>query len=76
MIVCLMCAWVTSDATQAQTAGQLRRDRLRGTLDVQNARISEQRVQRQTEVMRLEDMLRSVEDRMSRMERQLLATSD
>lgn len=71
----IACTWLMADLSLAQTAGQLRRDRLRGTLDVQNARIGEQRVQRQTEVLRLEEMLRSVEDRMIRLERQILSNS-
>ena len=68
-------AFVLADCVSAQTAGQLRRDRLRGTLDVQDARISEQRVQRQTEVMRLESMIRAYGDRMNRLERQMLTMS-
>ncbi len=71
----LMLLGLTAEIARAQTAAQLRRDRLQGTLDVQNARIGEQRVQRQTEVLRLEDVMRSLEERLNRMERQWLAVS-
>ncbi len=65
---------LSGDSVLAQSSGQLRGERLRGTLDVQNARIGEQRVQRQTEIMRLEGIIRGLESRMMRMERQLLVT--
>jgi len=75
LITGTMFCWALGDTAVAQTAGQLRRDRLRGTLDVQDARIAEQRVQRQTEIMRLEGMLDDFGDRMERMERQMLSIS-
>lgn len=68
--ICFAC-----DTALAQTPGQLRRDRLRGTLDIQDAEIAEQRVQRQTEIMRLEGILDDFGDRMERMERQMLSMS-
>jgi hypothetical protein len=43
--------------------------------DVTRARISEQRVQRQTEVMRLETMLERLDSRLTRIERTLLSGS-
>lgn len=49
--------------------------RLGGNLDVTRSRIGDERVQRQTEVMRLERMLEAFETRITRLERQLMRSS-
>lgn len=66
---------LTCDVAFSQTARQLERDRLRGSLDVLNARIGEQRVQRQSEILRLEQMMESFGNRMIRLEREMLGMS-
>jgi hypothetical protein len=63
-------------AVPAENArGQAPRDRLQEILNAQDAKIGEQRVQRQTEVMRLERLIEPMQDRIVRLERQLLSTS-
>ena len=58
-----------------QTLPRLRNGRLQDAFNVQGARIDEQRVQRQTEVERLERIIERFESRVTRLERQLLVTS-
>ena len=61
----------------AQTTRQLQRERerLRGRLELQDAEISHQRVQRQSEVIRLEGRIDDLSDRLQRLERSLLGNS-
>ena len=61
-----------ADTTSGQVFGGLGRGQ--DALGI-NARISEQRVLRQTEVMRLEQLIEGIGKRVTRMERQLLANS-
>ncbi len=75
LIVFLACLCLPENTAVSQTSSQLSRDQLRGTLDIQNAKIGEQRVQRQTEISRLEELLRTTEDRLTRLERRVSATS-
>lgn len=81
IVACLCTCWLLETAAAQspilrspnQNAGnQLRRDRLRGSLNSLNNGIGEQRVQRQTEVLRLEELLRSAEERITRLERKVL----
>ncbi len=65
-------AWIPVGDAQGQTAAQLRRDSRQAVLDAQ---IGNQQVQRQTEIMRLERMLRQFESRVIRLERQLMSVS-
>jgi hypothetical protein len=73
-LLALFALWacIAVSNAQGQTTEQLRRDRLQGVLDAQ---IGNQQVQRQTEVMRLERMLRQFESRVIRLERQLMSVS-
>ena len=75
LLVVLACLCLPENAAVSQTASQLRRDRLQGTFDIQNAQIGEQRVQRQTEISRLEEALRIIEDRLARLERKAATSS-
>ena len=69
-----------SGESEGQITGDLRRapaelgkGRLQGELNVQRARIDEQRVQRQTEVIRLEQIIDRFQSRVTRLERQMLS---
>lgn len=75
LLIVLACLCLPENAAVSQTASQLRRDRLQGTFDIQNAQIGEQRVQRQTEISRLEEALRTIEDRLTRLERKAATSS-
>ncbi len=74
VVVVPLSVFFASDAS-AQTAQQLRKDRLRGELGIQRAAIGEQAVQRQTEVARLERLLEQMDSRLMRLERQLLTAT-
>lgn len=64
-------ACIPIEESQGQTFKQLRQDRSQ----VLDAQIGNQQVQRQTEVMRLERMVRQFESRVIRLERQLMSVS-
>jgi hypothetical protein len=64
-----------SSEVSGQTLPGLRQGRLQDAFNVQGARIDEQRVNRQTEVARLERIIDAFESRVTRLERQLLVAS-
>jgi hypothetical protein len=64
-----------SSEASGQTLPGLRQGPLQGAFNVQGARIDEQRVNRQTEVARLERIIDAFESRVTRLERQLLVAS-
>lgn len=65
-------ACISVGDAQGQTAAQLNRNSRQAVL---NAQIGNQQVQRQTEVMRLDRMLRQFESRVVRLERQVMSVS-
>lgn len=69
-MICFRCGVATGQAPTGLDTGPLNDE-----LNVQRAQIDQQRVQRQTEVMRLEQIIQRFESRVTRLERQWLTVA-